>query len=272
MSAGLSSPIGYFAQGAQQFESMVSSCHISGYSLYTPSIAEAIGALPTSNLSQPLPSAPKACDASYTIREGDTCNSIAAAKKVSTFGVTYINDLDAYCTNIPGPGSQVCLPESCEIHIVQKGQSCENVINESAKNITLAQLRAWNPNIDRVCSNLDRLTDSVICISPPGGFLAFYIKSALISTAAGKLDGKVAAAKCQKHHTVKAGENCASISMRFGISLNSLRALNEELEEGECQVGEVYCVEAGSSVTETDGDEVAGKLESWPLSPLSEAD
>lgn len=251
MSAGLSSPIGYFAQGAQQFESMVSSCHISGYSLHTPSIAEAIGALPTSNLSQPLLSAPKACEVPYTILEGDTCNSIAAAQKVSTFGVIYINNLDAYCANLPDPGWQICLPESCDIQTVQKSQACEQIINESAENITLAQLRSWNPNIDRVCNNLDRLTDSVICVSPPGGFFEFGTKNASISSSTDKIGGKIAAAECSKYHTVKAGENWASISMRFGISLKGLRALNEELEEGECEVGEVYCVEAGSSAPET---------------------
>lgn len=119
----------------------------------------------------------------------------------------------------PDPGARKFPSESHDVFDVKNGQSKDSIINEIPNDITLTQLRSQNPNIVGLCSNLDRLTDSVICISPPGGLLEFDTKNASISTSAGKVGGKIAAGECRRYHTVKAGESCASIFMRFEIIL-----------------------------------------------------
>lgn len=82
---------------------------------------------------------------------------------VSTFSLLYKNSLQAYCSDFPVPG-KVCLPQSCDIYEIKKGDTCFDIVHANGYKFSQTQLMSWNPNINRGCSNLAQLEKSLICI------------------------------------------------------------------------------------------------------------
>jgi LysM repeat protein len=114
--------------------------------------------------STPRPTA--SCQSNYTIQASDWCQSISRDKQVSTYNLMRANDLPAYCGSFPGPGTIICIPETCPVHTVLPLDTCERIAK--AAGVTKQQLISWNPNINPGCSNLYNMLGYVICVGPLG--------------------------------------------------------------------------------------------------------
>ncbi|EPQ51499.1 hypothetical protein GLOTRDRAFT_112391 [Gloeophyllum trabeum ATCC 11539] len=107
------------------------------------------------------------CARSYTIQEGDICDSISAAQNVSTYQLAAVNTdkIDATCSNL-NPGDTLCLGypgEDCTTtYVVQPDDSCDAVQAAHGMNSTI--LLANNPQLDEACSNL--YIGEVLCVAP----------------------------------------------------------------------------------------------------------
>lgn len=142
-------------------------CQVTSYPVTSPTPY----ALGTTTISRPKPTnarvAPTySCESKYTIQESDSCVSISQAKMVSTFALVYSNDLPAFCSDFPGAGTEICLPQQCNVHTVAAWDTCASIAD--ANGITIAQLVEYNPDLNSVCGNLRSLLGYVICVSPLG--------------------------------------------------------------------------------------------------------
>ncbi|KAF8066904.1 hypothetical protein FPV67DRAFT_1670373 [Lyophyllum atratum] len=122
----------------------------------------------------------KDCARKYTIQEGDICDSISAAKNVSTYQLSAINvgTIDNSCGNLI-PGKEICLGyigEDCSsTYTVIADDTCEQIASHHRINSTILHLN--NPQIDEGCNNI--YIGEVLCIGdkvqvppvPAGGFI-----------------------------------------------------------------------------------------------------
>lgn len=108
-------------------------------------------------------SATSTCNTKYTIKSGDTCNSVSIAQNVSTFSLLYQNGLQGYCTNFPSNGS-LCLLPPCNIYTVKANDTCYGLMESLNNGFSISQLVSWNLNINRDCSNLDQIVGYQICV------------------------------------------------------------------------------------------------------------
>jgi len=106
------------------------------------------------------------CSRTYTVKEGDICDSISAANQVSTYQLAVLNKgvIDSACTNLI-PGETICLGnagEDCNnVHVVALGDNCESVQNKAGINSTL--LYQNNPQVNADCSNI--YVGEVLCVA-----------------------------------------------------------------------------------------------------------
>ncbi|KAF7904096.1 hypothetical protein EAF00_001430 [Botryotinia globosa] len=241
----LGSPYGYHSGAALEFASTTSSCGKTGYPYTSPTPI----ALNSSSISSATATGTP-CATPYTVKAGETRNSIARAQNVSTFSLLYENNLQAYCANFPAPGKSICLPKQCDVYTVRKGDSCRSIISAVPGDITLTQLSSWNPNINIACGNLDQLYGTELCVSPKGGWKpsTSYTSQNSMTTAA-PVPATIANGTniyCAKYYLVQAGDSCASVSIQQSISLGDFYFLNN------CTniiAGESYCVKAKATIT-----------------------
>ncbi|KAK5658312.1 hypothetical protein OQA88_2288 [Cercophora sp. LCS_1] len=108
--------------------------------------------------------------AAYTTKDGDTCDSVASASKVSAAALYITNqDVIRECQKIPA-GLSLCLPPQCTTYRLRPEDICISI--ETAHGIAIDSLSAYNPWINADCSNLHAAPDwygKLICVSPPGG-------------------------------------------------------------------------------------------------------
>ncbi|KAG1730364.1 uncharacterized protein EDB91DRAFT_1349640 [Suillus paluster] len=108
---------------------------------------------------------PSGCDRKVTIKAGDTCATISAAHKVSTYQLMKVNTgvINTACDL--HVGEEICLAikgQDCTaVHVVKYGDVCNAIVNEAG--ISLSTLYANNPNINEGCTNL--YPDEVLCTS-----------------------------------------------------------------------------------------------------------
>jgi LysM repeat protein len=119
---------------------------------------------PATTSSTPRPTL--SCQSNYTIQASDWCQSINRIKQVSTYNLMRVNNLPSFCGSFPGPGTSICIPETCRVHTVSPLDTCEKIAD--ATGVTTQQLISWNPNINPGCSNLYNMLDYVICVGPLG--------------------------------------------------------------------------------------------------------
>ncbi|KAL4936502.1 hypothetical protein BDV06DRAFT_233336 [Aspergillus oleicola] len=137
------------------YSSLLSSWEVPASS-YPYSYTELPTFTPTTSTSNATTSMPTPCGGTtYTVKDGNTCESISYANSVGTDRMIQRNYLDYYCSSL-SLGSEICIEELCK-GIIQ-GQSFEMV-----------QLLGWNPTLWDDCANLDSMTGRSLCISPPGG-------------------------------------------------------------------------------------------------------
>lgn len=111
----LSSPLGYDANLAANFKSLTSSCGATGHAFTTPTAYGLNGTATNTAAASSTPTFTPNCTNSYTVQNGDDCNSIARANNVSTFSLLHDNTLNIYCMDFPAPGASLCLPPHVRI-------------------------------------------------------------------------------------------------------------------------------------------------------------
>jgi len=132
------------------------------------------------------------CSRTYTIKQGDFCNSICAANGVSTYqlAVNNLNTINANCSNLQ-PGGTLCLGSvgaDCHTtHVVVANDTCD--IISSAAGINNTMLTMNNPQINADCSDI--YIGEVLCTAktltvtnPPSGSYPKPSYSATSSTPA----------------------------------------------------------------------------------------
>ncbi|KAF8874425.1 hypothetical protein BD779DRAFT_1664253 [Infundibulicybe gibba] len=108
----------------------------------------------------------KDCARSYTIKEGDICDRISAAKNVSTYQLAVINAgiIDPKCSNLV-PNKSICLGYSGEdcttTYVVKPDDSCDLINSKHGINSTILYMN--NPQINQACTNI--YVGEVLCVS-----------------------------------------------------------------------------------------------------------
>lgn len=156
----LESPLGYDTEFAEDFSSVTESCGASTYSYTTPP-AYGTPVQPTSSESSTSTVEPIPCATPYTIGEGDTCETIAAAQNVSSFGLIDMNNLDIFC-HLPDAGKEICLPAQCHTHFLLVSDNCGTLIRQY--NVTRVELVSWNSNLDPQCLFIERWRHTTVCV------------------------------------------------------------------------------------------------------------
>ena len=195
----------------------------------------------------------KECSNTYTVQDGDDCHSISVAQQVSTNDLLYLNNLEAGCTDFPGPGTQLCMSHTCQIYTVQENDTCYGIVQSWNNTFTISQLASWNIDINRDCDNLEQLVGDQICLSFLGNTsVPTQTAAPTASTPAPVPTNVVSGTKtrCARYYTVVAGDSCALISQREDISLPDFYFLNPEINStcGNLFLGYSYCVQAVGNI------------------------
>jgi hypothetical protein len=115
---------------------------------------------------------PNTCEGSkeYLAKTGDTCDSIALARSLSS-ATLYYNNPDLHdCSSIEA-GTKLCLPASCEtVYTVKEDDDCVTVGIDQGT--SWSSIVDWNLGLDSLCTNIWGAKPSfgtTICVTPPGG-------------------------------------------------------------------------------------------------------
>ncbi|KAI7205540.1 hypothetical protein KC316_g171 [Hortaea werneckii] len=206
----------------------------------------------------------KACrkDRSYVVQASDTCNSVAASLGVSTYNLLTNNGLNVYCHDFNDTvGSELCVPETCELHTWRYNDTCAGVVSRNV-DITIPRFLAWNANFNGLCGNAGGFDGFQVCVGPPGGFSSGSAPSDPVTTgtATAALPAPTNAAsgtsrECGLWYTVQAGDTCGQVSVANSIALTDFYFLNPSLDV-ECTnllLGSAYCVKAVGDIASYSG-------------------
>ncbi|KAK3347125.1 hypothetical protein B0T25DRAFT_634368 [Lasiosphaeria hispida] len=192
----LSSPLGYYDEIAQQFSSIKSKCGTAAATytytktMYSTSSATSKPGTTTSTKASTTTTSktpaqpttpPLTCDRKYTVVQNDTCSSIALAQKASTYNIVTLNALSIFCSDLPKPGAQICLPSPCTPYKIVAGDTCTGIANKWSA--TVDELLAWNPIFSFSCANVDKWWDFIICVGVGNGTSPTTIRTITTSTA-----------------------------------------------------------------------------------------
>jgi len=161
----LNNPLGYDEGMNENFNSLISSCNATGYSITSPTAyaLNATATAPATTVSS-TPTATPTCVSTYEVQSGDDCNSVAKAVGISTYYLLQANDLDLYCQTFADQVNQtLCVPSRCDTHTWQASDTCDSVVS-SLHNVTLTQFFAWNPNFNSLCLNSPFFIGYEICL------------------------------------------------------------------------------------------------------------
>ena len=259
----LNSPFGYDAGFAADFQSQTASCGAAGYDITSPA-PYAISTKPHSS-----PTGAPTCASPYIVQPGDTCDSIATAKGVSTHSVIRAGQAMPDCSNLV-PGKALCLPEPCTLYRVQWDDTCADIL-AAVPGLRAHDLLTWNPNINPLCTNIDSMYDDQICVSPPGRSLedVTTITTGPPPTATQPPPTAVPRppnAKAESHdqcagwYEVQNGDYCQLISVQHGIEIRDFFFLNPSVDDPDCTnlwLETSYCVKA------------VGDINTYPSYPYS---
>ncbi|KAI5119546.1 hypothetical protein M0805_008532 [Coniferiporia weirii] len=129
------------------------------------------------------------CARTYTVTDGDICDSISAANNASTYQLAAINSqINNDCSNLVS-NEVICLGtvgEDCATTYVVKTQdTCDDIAGAFGINTTM--LWTNNPNIDSECGNI--YVGEVLCVAesalvppvPSSGLVATAIPSTAVN-------------------------------------------------------------------------------------------
>ncbi|KAK0724574.1 hypothetical protein B0H67DRAFT_641092 [Lasiosphaeris hirsuta] len=249
----LNSPFGYDAGFAADFQSQTASCGAAGYDITSPA-PYAVSTKP-----HPSPTGAATCALPYMIQPGDTCDSIAAAKRVSTHSVIRASQAWPGCANLV-PGKALCLPEPCTLYRVQWDDTCADIL-AAIPGLRPHDLLTWNPNINPLCTNIDSMYGDQICISPPGrsleGVTTITTAPSTSTQPPPTTVPRPPNAKAESHqqcagwYEIQAGDYCQLISVRSGIEVRDFFFLNPSVDHPNCTnlwLETSYCVKAVGDV------------------------
>ncbi|KAL2825737.1 hypothetical protein BDW59DRAFT_172120 [Aspergillus cavernicola] len=185
----------------------------------------------------------------YTVRSGESCANIARNHGVPRASLIGINNIRPDCGDLRA-GQELCLPEPCLLYDIYLGTTCIDIME--ANNITMNALFAWNPYINRACTNL--VAGDQVCIGQPGALPspttpspAPIMKTSGYATATVTPPGPIphgTTKKCGQFYQVRNGDFCDSISDRFSIALDLFRVINPAINVDCTNLvpGLYYCV------------------------------
>ncbi|OJJ03023.1 hypothetical protein ASPVEDRAFT_712823 [Aspergillus versicolor CBS 583.65] len=232
------------------YPSFTSSCKFTGHpATVSPHPSSSLSSTPVSSPSV-SPTASGCSGTKYTIKEGDTCQSVSKSQSIATFQLLLDNNLRAYCANFPKEGD-LCIKNKCSTYTVQKGDTCKSVAK--AHNISTVQLRSYNPWIDGGCYNFNRTIGTEICMDEPGH--KYHPPSSVVGSTAVPSTASTAVPTptnvadnstrtCGKYYEIKKGDNCDTIVQEFSISREDFLILNPGLDANctNLLLGVSYCV------------------------------
>ena len=254
----LNSPFGYDAGFATDFTSQTASCGAAGYDFTSPA-PYAISTKP-----HPSPTGAPTCASPYIVQSGDTCNSIATARGVSTHSVIKTGQAGPGCANLI-PGKALCLPESCTLYRVQWDDTCADIL-AAVPGLRPHDLLTWNPNINPLCTNIDAMYEDQICVSPPGRSLeeVTTITPAPPTTTQPPPTAvpRPSNAKAESHqlcggwYEIQPGDYCQLVSVRYSIEVRDFFFLNPSVDDPDCTnlwLETSYCVKAVGDINTYSG-------------------
>ncbi|KAK1635257.1 LysM domain-containing protein [Colletotrichum phormii] len=232
------------------YQTLTSSCGITGKPATTSTIDYFI--------TQPSPTESVCGSTTYQIQGGDDCYSISKAKSVGTAWMLSDNHLGAYCHGFPTSGS-LCITNTCKTVTVAVNTTCTAIA--AAANITEPQLLAWNPVINPVCSNLDMMNGTTLCIEPPGPKLPPAPTTnvpPVTPTTAAPIPSNTAIGSdkpCGRWYEVEAGDYCNLVTLKFAISLEDFMFLNTGINSNCTNLfaKESYCIQAVGDINNYPG-------------------
>ncbi|KAF5852240.1 hypothetical protein GGP41_001009 [Bipolaris sorokiniana] len=232
------------------YQTLTSSCSITGKPATTSTIDYFTG--------QPEPTE-SACDGTtYQIQGSDDCYSISKAQSVGTAWMLSDNHLAAYCYEFPTSGS-LCITNTCKTVTVEVNTTCKAIA--AAAKITEPQLLAWNPVINPVCSNLNMMNGTTLCIEPPGPKLPPAQTTnvpPVTPTSAAPIPSNTAIGSnkpCGRWYEIEAGDYCNLVTLKFAISLNDFMFLNTGINSNCTNLfaQESYCIQAVGDINNYPG-------------------
>jgi len=166
------------------------------------------------------PAMATSCSRSYTVQPGDYCDSISAAKNVSTYqlAVNNVKAINGDCTDLK-PGSTLCLGktgEDCQTtHVVNTDDTCDSIASAAGINSTI--LNQNNPQINDGCTNI--YIGEVLCTAKsvqappaPAGTTPLPIPSPSSASGASNISGGSGS------HAISGGSGSHDISGSSGSS------------------------------------------------------
>ncbi|KAL4924284.1 LysM peptidoglycan-binding domain-containing protein [Aspergillus undulatus] len=133
---------------------------------------------------------------------------------------------------IPSP-TMPGIIDGCEgFYMISEGDTCDNVAKK--KGIATYQLKAWNSEINRLCSNL--WLDFYVCVDGPGEETPVPTFTLTppgpdrpTPEPAPTLPGTVT--NCEWFYPIYAGDTCAEICLVAGITFEELQAMNPHIND-----------------------------------------
>ncbi|KAF1947370.1 hypothetical protein EJ02DRAFT_440227 [Clathrospora elynae] len=92
----------------------------------------------------------------------DDCYKISKSQSIGTAWLLSDNSLSAYCADFP-KSDKLCRKNTCKVYTVQPADTCK--LMAASNNITISQLKAWNPITNARCHNLYKMNGTSIYIS-----------------------------------------------------------------------------------------------------------
>lgn len=180
----------------------------------------------------------------YATRPGDTCHSIAVAHSVAEGTIWALNNLTPDCSRLGLEGNRtsadLCLPKTCQTLITSgdlgDDEDCWSIA--TAQNLTFAQFLAYNPSINRDCSNLNLNGSSVVvCISSPDGTYTPTVVGGsgapggnqVYATTTVSAPGPTpfgTTAECGGYYQIQVADFCSRISLSANVPLDLFEAIN----------------------------------------------
>ncbi|KAK2750071.1 hypothetical protein FQN57_004563 [Myotisia sp. PD_48] len=201
-------------------------------------------------------------DLTYITAAGDTCDSIAMEKSISSAALYMGNQELIYnCSKIEADLT-LCLPLSCNTtYSLQPEDSCMSI--EDSFSLKNGDVRKYNPWVSHNCKDIQtgsKIYGKTMCLSPQGGkhtalgtggstsappILNGYVSS-IVAPPENAVLAEGTTRNCGKWHEALQDDTCPSICMQTGIASALFLAVNPSLNQGDCtaslQIGLTYCV------------------------------
>ena len=143
-----------------------------------------------------------------------------------------------------------CLPQSCEVYLVQPGDTCWSIANTYG--LTFSLFSGYNPTINSQCTNL--LSGVNVCLSPAAGtYTPTTIAGATVTQTGVYATATITppsptpfgtTSQCGRYYEAQSGDFCQQISLNKSISVTLFEEINPSIN-ADCtnlNPGFYYCV------------------------------